>query len=648
MKKSLLFLVVSALLWGGAATAQAEIVSGKFGADDENLTWTFNTETGALEISGKGSMGEDYFYAPWSGYSYDIVSVKIGDGVTTIGKSAFQNCKGLASITIPNSVTTIGYGAFSGCEGLKSVTIGKGVTTIGSYAFQWCNSLTEVWFNADSCTYGAYGGFEGCKALATVHIGDNVKRIPDNAFSGCFDLTSVTIGNSVTTIGERAFSGSNLTSITIPNSVTAIGNRAFASDKLKSFEGKFASTDNRCLVINDTLVSFAPSGLTQYTIPDNVKVIGDYAFSDCTDLTSVTIGEGVTAIGDDAFSWCDGLTSVTIPNSVITIGESAFYKCEGLTSITIPENVQTIGSGAFSGCDGLRSVTIDKSVQTIGSEAFYECSRLTSVTIPESVQTIGREAFAYSGLNEVWFNADSCISGGFSWCGQLKTVHIGKNVKRIPDEAFYFTRLTSITIPESVTTIGEWAFSGCNDLEKFEGKFASTDNRCLVVRDTLVAFAPSGLTQYTIPDNVKVIGNYAFSYCRGLTSVTIPESVTSIGEDAFYECESLTSVTVYNPTPVNLIYNAFGDVDCANCKLYVPKGSVELYKAAEGWKEFGEILPIDESSAITETQQDKADRHVTVYNLQGVLVLETDDAADLKTLQNGAYIVNGKTMIIAR
>ena len=99
---------------------------------------------------------------------------------------------------------------------------------------------------------------------------------------------------------------------------------------------------------------------------------------------------------------------------------------------------------------------------------------------------------------------------------------------------------------------------------------------------------------------------------------------------------------------MDITYDVFQYTNCANCTLYVPAESVELYKAAEGWKEFGEILPIDESSAITEIQQENADGHITVYNLQGVPVLETDDAADLKTLQNGAYIVNGKKMIIAR
>ena len=378
-----------------------------------------------------------------------------------------------------------------------------------------------------------------------------------------------------------------------------------------------------------------PATVMNEGIEYRVIAIGYCAFYDCTRLTSVTIPEGVTSIGEDAFSGCSGLTSVTIPNSVTTIGYDAFVGCTNLTSVTIPERVTSIGSFAFFGCDGLTSITIPNSVTTIGERTFSGCTGLTSVMIPESVTTIDYDAFGgCSGLKEVWFNADSCTDTWgyynivFSGCTSLKSVHIGENVKYISNKIFY----------------------RCTGLERFEGKWASKDHRCLVVNDTLKAFASSGLTKYTIPNHVKIIGNDAFSSCDSLTSITIPNSVAAIGYEAFSDCTGLKSVTAYNPEPVDIgyVFDGVDGVDRANCTLYVPAESVELYKAAAGWSEFGEILPIDESSAITETQQEQAAERITVYNLQGVLVLETDDAADLKTLQSGAYIVNGKTMIIAR
>ena len=387
-----------------------------------------------------------------------------------------------------------------------------------------------------------------------------------------------------------------------------------------------------------------------------VTAIGDHAFARCTGLMSVTISVGVTTIGDFAFYWCENLTSVTIPNGVTIIGKNAFYGCYGLTSVTIPNSVITIDEYAFSCCKFLKSVTIGTGVTTIGVNAFSE-SGLTSVTIPNSVATIDDHAFSY--------------------CKGLKSAIIGTGV----------------------TTIGESAFAYCSNLERFEGKIATNDYRCLVINDTLMAFAPKDLTEYNIPDGVTTIGerafaycenltsvtipnsvtaigdwafsdctgltsitipesvtsigNYAFSSCYGLTEITIPESVTSIGSSAFSWCSGLTSVTAYNPIPVDIVEtgkytnSAFEDV-YANCILYVPAQSLGMYQVAKGWCEFDTILPIDESSAITEIQQENADGHVTVYNLQGVPVFETDDAADLRKLSAGFYIVNGKKMIIAR
>ena len=273
----------------------------------------------------------------------------------------------------------------------------------------------------------------------------------------------------------------------------------------------------------------------------------------------------VTSIGSGAFADCSGLTSITIPNSVTSIGDIAFARCSGLTSITIPNSVTSIGYSAFSNCSGLTSVTIPNSVTSIGEGAFYGCSRLTSIIIPNSVTSIGDLAF-YG-------------------CKNLTTVNIGNSVTSIGGRAFEgCSRLTSVTIPNSVTSIGHYAFYGC-----------------------------SGLTSITIPNSVTSIGYSAFSGCTSLTSVTIPNSVTSIGDLAFASCSGLTSVTIgsgvtiigYNafdgvdiPTVISLIENPFkitGKTSSTrtftqntfnNATLYVPKGTIDKYKATDGWKDF--------------------------------------------------------------
>ncbi len=304
--------------------------------------------------------------------TYDVDNecwiIKFDGEVTTIGEDAFDYCSSLTSVTIPDSVTTIGGCAFSHCSSLISVTISDSVTTIGEGAFGLCESLTSI------------------------TIPDSVTTIGTDAFCYCSSLTSVTIPDSVTTIGERAF---------------------LVCSSLREFNGKYVSEDGRCLIIDGTLNSFAPSGLTEYTIPDSVTTIGNYAFYDWDSLTSVTIPDSVTTIGGSVFADCSSLTSITIPDRVTTIGNYAFEYCSSLTSVTIPDSVTTIGYGAFYWCYSLTSVIIPDSVTTIGYDAFYGCSSLTSVTIGDSVTTIGDSAFAYcDSLTSVYCKAITPPAGG--------------------------------------------------------------------------------------------------------------------------------------------------------------------------------------------------------------------------------------------
>ena len=367
--------------------------------------------------------------------------------VTSVGNYAFYGCTGLTNITIPDSVTSIGYSAFEKCSGLTSITIPDSVTSIGSEAFRNCTGLTTVNWNATACTSAGsnyYPIFESCSNLATVNIGDNVKIIPSYAFYGCTGLTSVTIPDSVTSIGERAFSVcAGLQDIYITD-IEAWCNIA-GLDNLMGYGSR-----NKKLYINNELA-------TSITIPNGVEAIPSRAFRGCAGLTSVTIPDSVTSIGSSAFSGCKGLTSITIPDSVTSIGGYAFEDCTGLTSITIPDSVTSIGYDAFRGCDNLQdiyitdiaawcnifglnylmeygssnkklyinnelatSITIPNMVTEIPSFAFCHCTRLTSVTIPDSVTTIGDEAFSYcTGLTSITFNGTiaqwNAIEKGSNW-----------------------------------------------------------------------------------------------------------------------------------------------------------------------------------------------------------------------------------------
>ena len=269
------------------------------------------------------------------------------------------------------------------------------------------------------------------------------------------------------------------------------------------------------------------------------------------DATEVII-TGFSEIEDYAFYECSSLTSVTIPNSVTTIGEWAFDGCESLTSVTIPNSVTTIGVYAFSGCSSLTSVTIPNSVTSIGEGAFLDCNSLTSVTIPDSATTFGSGAFSRcsslktagpigEGYNIEIGRNGSIPSRAFDGCSSLTSVTIPDSVKTIGEWAFYnCSSLTSVTIPNSVTSIGDQAFHGCESLTSVTIPNSVTSIGELAFVDC------NSLTSVTIPNSVTTIGEWAFGSCERLTSVTIPNSVTSIGEGVFSGCNSLTSVTIPN------------------------------------------------------------------------------------------------------
>lgn len=281
---------------------------------------------------------------------------------------------------------------------------------------------------------------------------------------------------------------------------------------------------------------------------------------------------GVTSIERTAFATCRNLTSITIPNNVKSIGDKSFIFCESLKKVTIPYGVTSIGAVVFDGCENLASISLPDSVTIIGTGAFLGCTNLSSITIPRSVTEIRDKAFM------------EC------------------------------SRLTSIVIPANVTTIGEGVFAGCANMERFEGKFASADNRCLIADGKLIAFAPAGLTKYVIPDSVTSIGNWAFGWYSSLTSVTISDSVTGIGERAFSGCSSLTSITIpYGVTSIGqrVFYDCdrLQDVYCKSVtppaigklaffcsesyparNIYVPTDSVDAYKSAEGWNVYSQCI----------------------------------------------------------
>lgn len=455
-----------------------------------------------------------------------IVQYHLKDN-TFIGRETFRWNTSLISVDLPNNITKIEALAFDSCPNLRIVNLPGNVSTIEDCAFS------------------------NCFGLLTLEIPQSVNSIKNYAFQCCSGLTAINISKNVTKIGQHTFSFcSSIYEITVDESNTVYDSR------------------NNCNAIIEKNTNTLMWGCKNTIIPNSIKIIGEESFALCK-IENITIPNGVEIIDDRAFNSCVYLKSVKIPNSVTDIGWCAFQGCNTLEEITLPNGVTKIDGYCFDGCSSLSRIIIPNSMQTIGDGAFRSCPNLDYIILEGHP---GRIEYG----NKVFGETTGCpiyIEGCFADDGLFPMGYKER------------TKAATIVVTYGIEQIGSVHITK-NDYIVFNTLYsAKVDGVKLKTLSTSHYFETIGehRIEYTLVSPSKILQD-VFYGCNRIKSINIPQSITYIGDNVFYGCDNLITIMCY-PTIPPIIGDNIIDNNI-NCIIYVPSGSLEKYKEAEGWSAY--------------------------------------------------------------
>lgn len=488
-----------------------------------------------------------------------LQSVSMSPRVISLGRYLFYYCTSLKNVVLPSLQDSIPHGMFSFCTSLKDILIPSSVKYVGSSAFSACYSLEQINI-PNGIGKLEKRTFEACRSLDYIDIPSSIKAIDNQTFMGCFSLKKLHLPCSIDTLGQDAFSMcSSLDTLYIPASVHSIGfgllsfnggNTVIKVDSLNPFynDGQGAS----CIM--ETSTNTLIVGSNQTVMPANTTAMAPKAFAGCKYLINLKITNSIATLPSEVFSGCTHLEHIEIPESVTEIHEHAFKDCISLKSILIPSNVKKfIGCGFFAGCDNLEVIKVESNNENFDDGNGSNCI----------IETLSKRIVA------------GC-----------RTTNIPPSTREIHDEAFFhLKRLKKVNIPDSVTIIGNNAFSLCDSIEELHLP-------CCFVEIHDGAFSGiKMLKSVKLPKKMRSIGD-VFPYCSGLEEIIIPKESTSFSIDDFFCCKYLKRIISYMKEP-NQLYGDLND-DFNHLTLHVPKGCKKKYLATYPWSKFHEIIEMDE------------------------------------------------------
>lgn len=572
----LLFALLLTAVFGAGALADGE------GTCGDDLAWKVENET--LTISGTGDMPDfeidasvqkPYLWytmpgttAPWDRQEFKRLVIE--EGVTSIGKNAFNCHTELLTISLPDSLKSIGESAFEYCENLTDFIFPDAVEKIGQSAFSDCRGLRSL-ILPESLTNIEYGIFRCCNGLKKIILPGKLKSLADSAFYACGALEEVSLPASLVEIAAGAFSScerlQNLVVVkdSYAEKFCALYNLPY------TYAPEPAASGNKCgdqleWVLEDGTLTIAGTG----KMDDYMRLMGGNEKTtapwDGLEITQAVLEPGVTSVGAFAFWGCEQLKTVILPDTVTEIGKLAFEGCILLRDITLPESVAEIGRKAFSKCRNLKTISLPDAVSSIGDDAFDGCGRLENVTVePGSYaeQYCAENSLPYSSRETAPGTTPEPVSAENNACGKNLTWTLEENgtlrisgsgamnnyeqTREEPDQdgkarfgstaPWSGSTITRVVIEDGVTSVGTYAFESC----------AMTE---ISLPGTLVSIGQSAfehcenLAVVTVPDSVTEIGMFAFNECTGLVEIRLPASLKSIGAAAFQTCMKLAEITL--------------------------------------------------------------------------------------------------------